>query len=230
MRGEHVSEAAQAIGAFGSSPHARGTRCAPSDRRPRRRFIPACAGNTSRCPPPPDPRSVHPRMRGEHGRRIPRARFTGGSSPHARGTLRRGIRRAWRVLFIPACAGNTWWPQVPRSPATVHPRMRGEHRGAHSAMPSATGSSPHARGTHAGAANRRGDRRFIPACAGNNLAHRASAELRRCVVTRSICPPGRRLAAPSAVGTVRPYLPRMQAALPGQRRRRSCSIRRSGAP
>ena len=66
MRGEHADTFRQAGIDGGSSPHARGTRHMCSRRRRRRRFIPACAGNTfdavSHHSAPP----VHPRMRGEH--------------------------------------------------------------------------------------------------------------------------------------------------------------------
>ena len=120
----------------GSSPRARGTRGRRLGGEPRfipacagnachaatgaMRFIPACAGNAAGAGLNPG-RPVHPRVRGEHGRRVPgtldgsspRARGTPardyqpriGSSPRARGTPAKAIAR-WSVRFIPACAGN----------------------------------------------------------------------------------------------------------------------------
>ena len=107
MRGEHEASLKERSVGSGSSPHARGTRFIAPRQYDRRRFIPACAGNTrdgshqSRCRP------VHPRMRGEHvgcGRCHSAA---SGSSPHARGTRKRRGHRPAFARFIPACAGNT---------------------------------------------------------------------------------------------------------------------------
>ena len=66
LRGEHAGGCMTARLDDGSSPPARGTppcaaRCAPG-----RRFIPACAGNTTTSTRRPCRRPVHPRLRGEH--------------------------------------------------------------------------------------------------------------------------------------------------------------------
>src|SRR5690606_6797328 len=87
MRGEHTASHGAARGPTGSSPHARGTRSNDPPRRPDRRLIPACAGNTMR-------RSVV-------------SISVDGSSPHARGTPLDGARRRGARRLIPACAGNT---------------------------------------------------------------------------------------------------------------------------
>ena len=151
----------------GSSPHARGTRGRPGADIGGLRFIPACAGNT------PDfsihrPRAaVHPRMRGEHWTNIAIGFGINGSSPHARGTHHRADAIDVRDRFIPACAGNTRNTLITTDQGPVHPRMRGEHQYRKIYEHDASGSSPHARGTHldSRADNRR--LRFIPACAGN---------------------------------------------------------------
>ena len=73
----------------GSSPHARGTPVVAPVDHAAGRFIPACAGNAGSDFVEAFPVPVHPRMRGErqHVRLIYGGRR--GSSPHARGTLRR---------------------------------------------------------------------------------------------------------------------------------------------
>ncbi len=50
MRGEHSTGPSMSIFSSGSSPHARGTPNALAWRLAAERFIPACAGNTHRCP------------------------------------------------------------------------------------------------------------------------------------------------------------------------------------
>ena len=111
----------------GSSPRGRGTHPGPRGRGPRRRFIPALAGNTRTRASPWWPRTVHPRVGGEHPRRVVTAATRAGSSPRGRGTQPAG-KDGWRsVRFIPAWAGNT--PVRARSAAarSVHPRVGGEH-------------------------------------------------------------------------------------------------------
>jgi len=106
-RGEHHVAGRSEHPVVGSSPQARGTLNLPRRQFLKQRFIPAGAGNTAqagtRCPRTP----VHPRRRGEHPRNDISSSRTAGSSPQARGTLRRHADR-WRIRrFIPAGAGNT---------------------------------------------------------------------------------------------------------------------------
>ena len=74
-----------------------------------RRFIPACAGNSSANAKPACWTPVHPRVCGELVRGVVEFRERVGSSPRVRGTpagdpIEQSDRR-----FIPACAGNSPW-------------------------------------------------------------------------------------------------------------------------
>ncbi len=100
-----------------------------------------------------------------------------GASPHARGTAHSRHRRHAARRCIPAFAGNRSTRTPGSSPATVHPRMRGEQRLMHLAIAEGVGASPHARGTGCGEPAGHARRRCIPACAGN----------RRAVITSSAC-------------------------------------------
>ena len=149
-RGEHGTVRLQSGRIAGSSPLARGTRYPPRRGIPRRRFIPARAGNTSRA--------------------VPRVAAASGSSPLARGTP--GVRtlKVLIVRFIPARAGNTSPAWRGSSIPPVHPRSRGEHHVSPHPTPESNGSSPLARGTPSPGPTPRTARRFIPARAGNTPA------------------------------------------------------------
>jgi len=154
------------------------------------RFIPACAGNTSRDAGDHRQRPVHPCMRGEHWYLVRAKCWPYGSSPHARGTHAAVSVDDLLLRFIPACAGNTGCSRCTLSCSAVHPRMRGEHAGTMGAGNDmfgssrmrgehpysrpfcwpVHGSSPHARGTRPRPHNFTGSGRFIPACAGNTRA------------------------------------------------------------
>ena len=131
------------------------------------RFIPARAGNTRRgvgslCAGP-----VHPRSRGEHVKVVDQVKEIVGSSPLARGTLRRVVLDARVDRFIPARAGNTVRRSRRSNPTAVHPRSRGEHTAHTCAAWMISGSSPLARGTRMGGLPPDTCNRFIPARAGN---------------------------------------------------------------
>ncbi len=182
------------IGASGSSPRARGTRCVllRSDRKavhprgrgehaicriqlvPERRFIPAGAGNTRASPHrSPGALSVHPRGRGEHAFSCDPVVAARSVHPRGRGEHPRRQRAAKTAAVHPRGRGEHAACRAGERPGSVHPRGRGEHRIAVcSADEVIRGSSPRARGTHAdggavGVANR-----FIPAGAGNTLRQR----------------------------------------------------------
>ena len=120
---EGVTGRALALG--GSSPRVRGTRARDRRGAGRRRFIPACAGNsrppTCRRPSPP----VHPRVCGELPGTITSARLDPGSSPRVRGTPGHRCSPTRRGRFIPACAGNSRSRRTSATSPTVHPRVCG---------------------------------------------------------------------------------------------------------
>ena len=114
-------------------------------------------------------------MRGERVTAYIRMGTMLGSSPHARGTPAKRLRRNAEVRIIPACAGNAKLRRPIGTPFTDHPRMRGERRPLASSLRENPGSSPHARGTRDGAEPDAPARRIIPACAGNALRDRSAA-------------------------------------------------------
>ena len=86
VRGEHPARFTRPGSWSGSSPRARGTLRYPVADAKRRRFIPACAGNTMKARGTPTCTPVHPRVRGEHVSRSIVIVAIAGSSPRARGT------------------------------------------------------------------------------------------------------------------------------------------------
>ena len=144
---------------FGSSPRVRGTLGRQQGDRAGRRFIPACAGNSSAQAPGGQPQPVHPRVCGELATVATSTPPNSGSSPRVRGT---------RDDSGPGPA-----------PATVHPRVCGELRARQSPTVIVNGSSPRVRGTLGLAGGLLALVRFIPACAGNS-AERPAARVHYC--------------------------------------------------
>ena len=132
----------------GSSPRVRGTRHGRSSTTPARRFIPACAGNSSSLSPSKTACAVHPRVCGE----LP---LVGGERPQP-------------ARFIPACAGNSPGRAHPTPGRTVHPRVCGELEDLLRERVEDAGSSPRVRGTPRALRPFHAALRFIPACAGNS--------------------------------------------------------------
>ena len=172
--GEHPRFRLSFTTSTGSSPRVRGTLRRVPVHRPELRFIPACAGNTTRPGETSTAQTVHPRVCGEHeaapGGPLPRP----GSSPRVRGTP---LDRSWTQelnRFIPACAGNTARAARPRRYRTVHPRVCGEHSDGRRQGGANHGSSPRVRGTHWRVRAKGVTLRFIPACAGNTRAREHS--------------------------------------------------------
>ena len=134
------------------------------------RFIPAGAGNSHPGGAHRLGMSVHPRWRGEQSRVTWVRAQPGGSSPLARGTGAAKRRCAAPCRFIPAGAGNRRSPFRLAHRRAVHPRWRGEQMCQPWRDPQAGGSSPLARGTERKSRFGDGQKRFIPAGAGNSTA------------------------------------------------------------
>ena len=150
--GELRERLVAAVQLGGSSPRVRGTPSRRSRRWAARRFIPACAGNSSPSPAACSRSSVHPRVCGELPEHQSPSSPTAGSSPRVRGTPTTPARR-------------------PLSPA-VHPRVCGELGRGGSVGHVPRGSSPRVRGTLLIVLVGLHDVRFIPACAGNSSPSR----------------------------------------------------------
>ena len=155
---------------IGSSPRVRGTVTQYQVQGRRRRFIPACAGNSCPWLPMPPSNPVHPRVCGEQ-MLIQYRRLDGtGSSPRVRGTVAIQAAGGIALRFIPACAGNSrdgLWRAVLWA---VHPRVCGEQCEERRNQIRLVGSSPRVRGTVGLLDLVAIPVRFIPACAGNSAA------------------------------------------------------------
>ena len=166
--GEQVSAESPLHAPPGSSPRVRGTDQSPRESTNGLRFIPACAGNSSRQDHPGPSRTVHPRVCGEQFFWQSATGPVVGSSPRVRGTaaLRSGCDRGNR--FIPACAGNSRAGLRQCRRCAVHPRVCGEQFGPWFDLDVVGGSSPRVRGTAQVCHPAAFQKRFIPACAGNS--------------------------------------------------------------
>ena len=155
------------VSADGPSPRVRGTRwdCPPPGIAIW--SIPACAGNTALTLIPNWPKTVHPRVCGEH---MLAPNFCGPAVRSIPACAGNTHPRAWRGQWrrsIPACAGNTSTTVAMFITVTVHPRVCGEHPTVSARHVDGTGPSPRVRGTREAIEGEVGQVRSIPACAGN---------------------------------------------------------------
>ena len=145
-RGVYSGAGQSGVPGVGSSPLARGLHDRAAAIVRVWRIIPARAGFTEERRADMPNHTDHPRSRGVY--RHPRPPFPthSGSSPLARGLLRRLPHRRHRERIIPARAGFT--PGTPASsrPPPDHPRSRGVYWPKSPARPRGAGSSPLARG------------------------------------------------------------------------------------
>ena len=138
----------------GSSPRVRGTPRSAAWPRVACRFIPACAGNSSRITEKVQQAAVHPRVCGELRPRVCLICSMIGSSPRVRGTRGCRLPAAAEGRFIPACAGNSTRRPSRRSGGAVHPRVCGELSPRRAIVATNEGSSPRVRGTRGAGAGR----------------------------------------------------------------------------
>ena len=127
---------------------------------------PRVRGEPEGTPRPAPTGSVYPRTRGAtwlDRSRLPR---DAGLSPHARGNQTLTGRRYSMGRSIPARAGQPSWHHLVNDILRVYPRTRGATILASSGKRHTEGLSPHARGNQGGAATDDGDKRSIPARAG----------------------------------------------------------------
>ena len=165
--GEQTTPTSTLMGNAGSSPRVRGTDDADKHAHGKRRFIPACAGNSKWGAFCSTNTAVHPRVCGEQALS---ARFqisSNGSSPRVRGTGAAGLAETNRQRFIPACAGNRGQSETDGQQCSVHPRVCGEQTQGDLTELGQAGSSPRVRGTVEAPVAIPVRCRFIPACAGN---------------------------------------------------------------
>ena len=151
----------------GSSPRVRGTPWRIERDPLFYGIIPACAGNTGSSSEKHSYGWDHPRVCGEHSRRVRLGGYRRGSSPRVRGTQDRTGRHRHDPGIIPACAGNTVVFSNECRFSQDHPRVCGEHPGLLVLPKDTTGSSPRVRGTHPPMVLRPVPDGIIPACAGN---------------------------------------------------------------
>ena len=133
------------------------------------RNIPACAGKTSRVYRPARPYAEHPRVRGENDIDSLAARYSGGTSPRARGKHIDSATYQLSCRNIPACAGKTFLPRPLRTTGAEHPRVRGENTQLRIALLLRHGTSPRARGKPKRMTVEENKMRNIPACAGKTF-------------------------------------------------------------
>ncbi len=152
----------------------RGTRQPGAVRPQEHRFSPAHAGNTWSLSVQPNEGTVQPRACGEHTTSADHMCGPAGSAPRMRGT-RCGRRVDFRRRrFSPAHAGNTHFARSNTHFTAVQPRACGEHPSGAGSIRYDDGSAPRMRGTQLGERGALGDRRFIPAHAGNTTSKRSS--------------------------------------------------------
>ena len=126
-RGEHCWKERSPHFTLGSSPQARGALTRGLIGARGGRLIPAGAGSTERCHCLTERIGAHPRRRGEHVGAHGGCFDPYGSSPQARGALRRQVRRQRSERLIPAGAGSTSRAFIRSCVVQAHPRRRGEH-------------------------------------------------------------------------------------------------------
>ncbi len=154
------------VNSFGLSPRVRGKPLRLTLRRPKKRSIPACAGETGMRIPDMRRTRVYPRVCGGN---IPCTLFSvmgPGLSPRVRGKRPSRLYALTPCRSIPACAGETLALALAFLLVGVYPRVCGGNIQSCVCMMSFLGLSPRVRGKLAGMHIRTAFQGSIPACAG----------------------------------------------------------------
>ena len=167
--GEHAIVAARPRTRPGSSPRMRGTLVGRVMGDGPNGIIPAYAGNTLPWISAARGGRDHPRVCGEHARRLGFGRGVLGSSPRMRGTPTGYASGSTRCRIIPAYAGNTRHAVDVGQQCGDHPRVCGEHKKTMCLITLQEGSSPRMRGTLVAQFLRADQIGIIPAYAGNTF-------------------------------------------------------------
>ena len=142
-------------------------------------IIPAYAGNTMCATPALPSTRDHPRVCGEHVKRVHRHRHAIRIIPAYAGnthSIDLDRRAQW---IIPAYAGNTCGRRARTYPTRDHPRVCGEHNAKTNYQKAKEGSSPRMRGTQLFAEVGQLRLGIIPAYAGNTLPWRGPQPIAR---------------------------------------------------
>ena len=145
--GEHIGKTFTVGTAMGSSPRMRGTLDGHWGDARAAGIIPAYAGNTALSAGVVGGVGDHPRVCGEHARRVMALTPAEGSSPRMRGTRTTGHGLDASRRIIPAYAGNTTNLGRTLTLDGDHPRVCGEHLCTVRWSMQVVGSSPRMRGT-----------------------------------------------------------------------------------
>ena len=122
---------------------------------------------------------VYPRPRGGTAHALSRARRLWGLSPPTRGNRRQSARLSRRYRSIPAHAGEPASAYAKMVSREVYPRPRGGTLEGRAANVRSAGLSPPTRGNHAPPRRHVGQRRSIPAHAGEPRMMMSSAAISR---------------------------------------------------
>ncbi len=130
----------------GSPPHVRGPRFRLSEIDGCLGITPACAGTTDNYGRYKRRNRDHPRMCGDHFKKIREGLGFRGSPPHVRGPRLQHIFEVAYVGITPACAGTTGHSAFLCGLYRDHPRMCGDHIYCCMHVLQNLGSPPHVRG------------------------------------------------------------------------------------
>ena len=166
VRGDHSALIASGAVSPGLPPRARGSPLPSAAPGASPRPTPACAGITAGPSGRKPPRSAYPRVRGDHGIRVPNRLGSLGLPPRARGSRHPRRASARRSGPTPACAGITTTPAPRTLAARAYPRVRGDHAVKVNVFRRSDGLPPRARGSPLPSAAPGASPRPTPACAG----------------------------------------------------------------